>query len=176
LTKYEQHTTKNLAVAAIVAAILVVGGTFAATVTQSAAAAYDHKKGGGIKENSKNGNTVTLQKDKQDGTQSGFDTSFEEEGQNLICTHPDNNATCSQEGAVAPVKRTCEQCFTIILKPEQITTVLGSSVSVALACATFNQETEADFKNGLIVLGIPMQTANDLIACLLKAGIVFKPA
>ena len=63
-----------------------------------------------------------------------------------------------------------------MLVSELMLASIGSSVSVALACATFNQETEADFKNGLIVLGIPMQTANDLIACLLKAGIVFKPA
>jgi len=40
-----------------------------------------------------------LQKDRQDGTQSGFDNLFEQESQNDICTHPANGATCPQEGA-----------------------------------------------------------------------------
>jgi hypothetical protein len=70
------------------AAALVVGaGTFAATQS-----AFASKKDNG------NGNTVTHQKNKQDGTASGFDNSFEEEGQNLICTHPNDTATCTQEG------------------------------------------------------------------------------
>ena len=80
-------TTRSLSVAAIfIAATLVVGATLAATMLTPAAAAAS-KKG--------NGNTDTKQKNKQDGTQSGFDDQFNQEGQNLICTHPDDN--CVQE-------------------------------------------------------------------------------
>jgi hypothetical protein len=45
-----------------------------------------------------NGNTVTLQKCKQAATESGFDNSLAQECQNVICTHPGENATCSEEG------------------------------------------------------------------------------
>ena len=34
----------------------------------------------------------------KDGSVSGFDNTAEQECENLICTHPGNNATCSQEG------------------------------------------------------------------------------
>ena len=69
------------------AATLVVG-TFAATATTQTALAYQKKNRGGSQENSKDGNTVTVQKCKQDGTESGFDNSLEQECQNVICTHP----------------------------------------------------------------------------------------
>jgi hypothetical protein len=39
-----------------------------------------------------------IQKCKQDGAVSGFDNTAEQECQNVICTHPGDNATCSQEG------------------------------------------------------------------------------
>jgi hypothetical protein len=94
-------TTRSLSVAAIfIAATLVVGATLAATMLTPAAAAAASKKGNG------NGNTDTKQKNKQDGTQSGFDDQFNQEGQNLICTHPDDNATCSQEGITSTLQAT----------------------------------------------------------------------
>jgi hypothetical protein len=49
-----------------------------------------------------NGNTVTIQVNKQKGKQSGWDNTQSQEAQNVICTHPGNNATCSQEGVAAP--------------------------------------------------------------------------
>jgi hypothetical protein len=60
------NNTKTLtAIAAIlIAATLVVGGTFAATT----AFAYQQKKGGS-QENSKNGNTVTVEECKTKGQQ-----------------------------------------------------------------------------------------------------------
>jgi hypothetical protein len=95
-------TARTLSVAAIfIAATLVVGATLAAT-TFTPLAAFASKKGNG------NGNTDTNQKTKQDGTQSGFDNTFEQEGQNLICTHPDDNATCSQEGITSTPKSTLQ--------------------------------------------------------------------
>jgi hypothetical protein len=92
------NNTKSLAaIAAIIfmAATLVVGaGTIAVTSTHSAFA-YAKKKDNG--ERNDNGNTVTIQACNQDGSVSGFDNTEEQECQNLICTHPGNNATCSQE-------------------------------------------------------------------------------
>jgi hypothetical protein len=94
------NNTKTLAIVAILmAATLVVGGTLAAT-TPSAAFAYANKKKGD-EGNSKNGNTITIQKCKQLASESGFDNTEEQECQNVICTHPGDNATCSQEGAVS---------------------------------------------------------------------------
>ena len=101
--------TITLAIAAIfIAATLVVGGTFAA----SSAFAYvkkghqDNKKG--ARDNgsdSRNGNTITVEKCKNKGSASGFDTTVNQECENLICTHPGNNATCvsENEAAVTPV-------------------------------------------------------------------------
>jgi hypothetical protein len=98
------NNTRTLAIAAIfMAATLVVGvSTIAAT-----SAAFAYKKGGddrkdkGRDNGSKDGNTVTIQANKQRGSVSGFDNDLEQEAQNVICTHP--SATCSQEGSEAPV-------------------------------------------------------------------------
>jgi len=37
---------------------------------------------------------------------SGFDTATNQECENLICTHPGENATCTEEGAVVAVTPT----------------------------------------------------------------------
>jgi hypothetical protein len=87
--------TRTLAIVAVLtAATLVVGVTFAATTTTQSVFAYENK--GGDK-NSKNGNTVTPQTGEQYGIVSGFDNSFNQELQNVLCTHP--SATCSTEGS-----------------------------------------------------------------------------
>jgi hypothetical protein len=109
------NNTRTLAIVAVfMAATLVVGGTFAAT----SAFAYvkkgpqDNKKG--ARDNGSgngNGNTITVEKCKNRGSASGFDTTVNQECENLICTHPGENATCSQEGAATPT-------------PEPITTTL----------------------------------------------------
>jgi hypothetical protein len=82
------------------AATIVVGGSIAATTGQSAFA-YSQKKKGGGEENSRNGNTITIQKCKQAAIQSGFDNNQGQECENVICTHPGENATCVQ-GVVTP--------------------------------------------------------------------------
>jgi hypothetical protein len=99
------NNTKTLAIAAIfIATTLVVGiGTFTTTTTTQSAYAYQKKKGVGG-DNGKgngNGNTVTIEECKNKGSASGFDTAVDQECENLICTHPGNNATCVEEGAVA---------------------------------------------------------------------------
>ena len=105
------NNTKTLtAIAAIlIAATLVVGGT----LVSSTAFAYKKKVGGG-QENSKDGNTVTIQKCKQDGGVSGFDNTAEQECQNVICTHPGENATCTQEGVRSTPTSTPEPTTTTL--------------------------------------------------------------
>ena len=79
------NNTRTLAIVAVLtAATLVVGVTFAATTHP----AFADKK----KDNGNDGNTVTIQANKQKGSQSGYDNDFEQEATNVICTHPD--ATC----------------------------------------------------------------------------------
>jgi hypothetical protein len=48
-----------------------------------------------------NGNTVTAQINKQKASQSGWDNTQEQEGQNTICTHP--STSCVSEGSETPV-------------------------------------------------------------------------
>jgi hypothetical protein len=105
------NTKRTLtAIAAIlIAATLVVGGTLVSTT----AFAYKKKVGGG-QENSKDGNTVTIQKCKQDGGVSGFDNTAEQECQNVICTHPGENATCTQEGVRSTATSTPEPTTTTL--------------------------------------------------------------
>src|SRR3954449_2136119 len=56
------------------------------------------------------------------GSASGFDTALDQECENLICTHPGNNATCTQEGAAAT--------STTTPTPEPITTTLRTIKTV----------------------------------------------
>jgi len=113
-------TKRNLALAAVImAATLVVGVTLATTTTTIAtqsALAYLQKKDDNKKDanGNNNGNTITIQKCKQAAIQSGWDNDQEQECENLICTHPGENATCTQEGARAAATPT----------PEPITTTL----------------------------------------------------
>ena len=183
------NNTTNLAIATaimIVAATLVVG----TVVTTQSAFAYSNKKK--ADENSKNGNrndngnTITIQKCKQAATQSGFDNNQGQECENLICTHPGENATCVQEGAVSaaaaaaaqtPVKLTCEQCFTKFLTPDQITGVLNGRTPET-ACPVFRSGvvlSESEFRNALGDAKVDPTIANELIACLRDAGVVFGP-
>jgi hypothetical protein len=155
------------------AATLVVGATSAAT----SAFAYQKK---GVQENSKNGDTVTIQKCEQDGTVSGFDNTAEQECANLICTHPGNNATCTQEGAATPptpVKLTCEQCFMKFLSTKQLAS-LGSGLLIELPelCAKLDSgalslDKLTDALNAVEkATGEPIDQAG-LIQCLRDAGI-----
>jgi hypothetical protein len=129
------------------------------------------------------GNTITIEKCKQASTESGFDNNQEQECANLICTHPGNNATCTQEGAAGtpiptPVKKTCEQCFTSLLTQAQITDVVGllERGSLANLCEVLQNSaiSEAGLREVLSDAGVSGTTANELIACLLQAGIVFR--
>src|SRR6187200_2848359 len=127
------NNTRTLAIVAVLtAATLVVGLTVAATMTTSAFAGggkgYGQDKytrGGqdsckkdgqdkkGTRDNGKdkgsgnqNGNTITALKCQNKGSTSGWDTTTNQECENLICTHPGSDGTCvtENEGAtVSPV-------------------------------------------------------------------------
>jgi hypothetical protein len=181
------NNTKSLtAIAAIIlmAATLVVG-TAGTVTTQLASAAYGLKKGGVAAQdnsNSKNGNTVTIEKCKQAATESGFDNTEEQECQNLICTHPGENATCSQEGAAAtptPVKLTCEQCFTSLLTQAQISSLLRilNVASLEVLCADLQNHIIAglELEDALsqVTPSVSDETLVALQDCLRDVGIVF---
>jgi len=121
-------TKTTLAIVAVLtAATLVVGLTAAATMTTSVfAGGYgqdkymkggqdSYKKDGkdkynqGTRDNrndgssgNQNSNTVTIMKCKNKGSSSGWDTTTNQECENLICTHPGSDGTCvsESEGAV----------------------------------------------------------------------------
>jgi hypothetical protein len=173
-------TKRNLALAAVFMAATLVVGTFAVTTTTTtqSAYAYSQKKDNG--KGNDNGNTVTIEECKNKGSASGFDTALDQECENLICTHPGNNATCVQEGAVAtttPVKLTCEQCFTKFLSSTQISLLLKAADVSTLEqlCATLPTITTAVGLVDFLVeeLGVSDSAALQLIQCLLDAGIVF---
>jgi hypothetical protein len=131
-------TGKLTAIVAVLMAATLVVGTFATTtLTQTALAFSKNKKDNG--KGNGNGNTVTIEECKNKESVSGFDTATMQECENLICTHPGENATCVQEGAAAvqqgnqttpvtpptPVKP-CEQCFMKFLTPDQLSELLNS--------------------------------------------------
>jgi hypothetical protein len=184
------NTKRTLSIVAIFMAATLVVGTIATTTTiattQSALAYPQQKKGADKKDRNgnDNGNTITIQKCKQAATQSGFDNNQGQECENLICTHPGENATCVQEGAktttIAAAQarpRTCEKCFTTILSQTQLMNVLGSDRSVEQFCALLrsSQFSETEFRQGLIEDNVTPPQADELIACLKAVGIVFRP-
>jgi hypothetical protein len=77
----------------------------------------------------------------------------EQQGQNTICTHPGENATCTQEGVIVkpstptPTIRTCEQCFTTILSQAQITRFLTGTgfLSIPDFCITFGSRENSEY-------------------------------
>src|SRR6187200_59436 len=169
------NNTRTLGIAAIlIAATLVVGVTFAVATTQSA---FASRKGDG----NENGNTITALKCQNIGSASGFDTAVDQECENLICTHPGNNATCVQEGSAAaaaqqgnqttPVKDPCEQCFTSLLSQTQINKVVDlyttHVTSLADLCRILEQTPTWDLTllRALEGAGVSEATARELIQC-----------
>src|SRR6188472_437813 len=91
-------TKRTLALVAVFMAATLVVGTFATVATTQSAFAYSKKDNG---KGNGNGNTVTIEECKNRGSASGFDTAVDQECENLICTHPGENATCTQEGVTS---------------------------------------------------------------------------
>jgi hypothetical protein len=173
------NNTTTIALTAIVVILMSATLVVGATSTKSSTAAFAYKKDNG--KGNGNGNTVTVEECKNRGSASGFDTAVNQECENLICTHPGENATCSQEGAatasaaVAAAKRTCEQCFTTFLTPDQITGVLNGRIP-EISCPVFRGGpvlSESQFRDALGDARVDPTIANELIACLRDAGVVF---
>jgi hypothetical protein len=174
------NNATNLAIAAILmAATLIVGATFSVTTAQSAFA-YQKKKVGGTQDGgSKTGNTVTIEECKNKGSASGFDTTRNQECENLICTHPGENATCVQEGAVTttttPVKLTCEECIRKFLNADQIFLLTRETNDLAFFCQQITGTTsEEDVRFNLVqIAGVSESVADQVIQCLIDAGVQF---
>jgi hypothetical protein len=180
----KRRTSLTAIVLICMAATLVVGTAGSLTTTTQSAFAYtkDNGKGNG------NGNTVTIQKCKQLASESGWDNNQEQECQNLICTHPGNNATCVEEGAktttTAAAAQTrpsaCEECFTSILPQRVINNILehnGIIDPLSEFCQRISSghPFEAVFRDEIREEGATPAQADELIACLKAAGIVFRP-
>jgi hypothetical protein len=182
------RTKRNLALAAVFVAVTLVVGTLATTTntiatTGQLAYAYSQKEDNG--KGNDNGNTVTIEECKNKGSASGFDTALDQECENLICTHPGENATCVQEGAAAvtpttttPVKLTCEECLTKFLNVDQKSALQRAALanSPEQLCARLPTITsEAGLRSFLVgpIIGLSQSAADQLIQCLKDAGIVF---
>jgi hypothetical protein len=180
------NNTKTLAIVAIFMAATLVVGTFAATATTQTALAYQKKNRGGSQENSRDGNTVTLQACKQDATESGFDNSLAQECQNVICTHPSAGAACVSEGANKTVASDpCADCFTTKLTLDeqkafiQAVVKLGFKVSsIEDICKIINTGTVSEIQISLILIKLVLSGditsghARALFDCLQQAGLI----
>ena len=138
-----------------------------------------------------NGNTVTIEECKNRGSASGFDTATNQECENLICTHPGENATCVQEGAAAvnnAVNKTapidpCLTCFTQNLNSDEQAAFIQAIVklgfrisSIEDICKIINQVSELQIELILRVLAaggdISEGHARALFDCLQQAGLI----
>jgi len=92
------------------------------------------------------------------------------------------NQTTTPTGNQTTTPLTCEQCFAKFLTTAQITALLPfvDAPSIAGLCAAI-APTQSFSESGLISVltnpdvGVSVTTANELIACLKAAGIVFAP-
>jgi hypothetical protein len=117
----KNNTTRTLAIVVLMlTAVTLVVGAITAPSTQSAYA-YQKKDNGKGKGN---GKTVTIEECKNRGSASGFDTALDQECENLICTHPGDNATCLREGitssASTPITPTPEPTTTTLRIIKQV--------------------------------------------------------
>ena len=88
-------------------------------------------------------------------------------GQHLTCT-------------ITNTPKPCAECFTSRLTPEQISNIIGNVTETTLAELCTHIETGIISESGLTRIlvndsGIDVTAANEVIACLKAAGIVFRP-
>jgi hypothetical protein len=183
-------TTRTLTaiVLVFITATLVVGGPFTTTTTTTQSA-YAYKKG--EQDNGKgNGNTIIPMEITAKSSANELDVTDENEAQNQICTNPNDNSACSQEVVTSitsvgntttvPTKRTCEQCFTTILRQVQINSYISRLLGISSLpdlCIVLDQNgiSESAFRAGLAMfVGVPPTTQDKLIECLKNIGIVFR--
>jgi hypothetical protein len=172
----------------LTAATLVVGTFATTTIATQSAFAYEKNKGDNNDGNG-NGNTVTIQKNRQGATESGFDNIQEQESQNVICTHPGNNASCVSEGTVvvagggrASTIAGCVACFinsglidtqiNILLERAGEAVGLGpltlEQLCALLENGTISVAVLTDILNGIPLVSPEKTTA--IITCLTNAG------
>jgi hypothetical protein len=87
-------------------------------------------------------------------------------GQHLSCTITNTALT------------TCEECFTNLLTQDQIRTLfegnlLGDPTLTEFCAGASVGPTEDQFRDIIVGVGVSVTTADELIACLKAAGIVF---
>ena len=76
------------------------------------------------------------------------------------------------------MKLTCEQCFTKFLTADQLNLFQLTYGKIADVCSrllTPGMHSESIAISQLQQLGVPLTMANELIACLKDAGVVFGP-
>jgi hypothetical protein len=171
-----------MAIAAILMAATLVVGTAGTVTTKTAFAAAS---------NNNSGNTVTIEECKNKGSSSGFDTTLDQECENLICTHPGDGATCVSEGGNATAGASggaidpCLNCFTTNLDAKEqaafIKAVQSQGVSSLEDICRLLETNVIDVKGIGMVLNTLVQSgdvsdvhAQALIKCLLDAGFPFK--
>jgi hypothetical protein len=186
------NNTKALTIVAVLMAATIVVGTFAATTTVAQSAfAYPQKKDNG--KGNGNGNTVTIEECKNKGSASGFDTTTNQECENLICTHPGVGATCVSEAAVVSnqtgggvTSDPCLTCFTESLSATEQTNFVnlvasqfGFKVSsIEDICKIINTGTisggQIELVLGSLIQRDQISTAHaqDLLNCLVQAGLI----
>jgi hypothetical protein len=150
-------TKRTLTIVAILmAATLTVGSTFAAT------SAFAYKKG--QDSNSKNANRNPSQEINSKTSANGIDATAESENENQICTRPNDNATCSEEGITS-----APQISTPITpQPPTLTSVSGQGQNF---CPGAAQSSPASItfsvqQNGGVAQGqfnVPVQSQNPFI-------------
>jgi hypothetical protein len=100
----------------------------------------------------------------------------------VICTHPSENAICTEEGAraastVTPVSGnlTCEQCLATLLTPEQLSKFLAFfGVSFEDFCTIVLRQgvNKRDLEAALFVAGVTdIAGQRQIFQCLVNAGV-----
>ena len=185
-------TKRNLTViTAILIATALVVGTFSTTTSvqeqQSAFAYQQQKKKGGSQENSKNGNTVTPLEINSKSSVNGFDGTNVNELQNQVCTHPNTNGVCSEEGVATitagnntgpspQTPKTCVGCLMTFLTVKQQTDLLSAfrTTNLENVCNIIPVDTTvSEFARVLQDLGVDNLVIVKLIECMINAGVQF---
>ena len=96
---------------------------------------------------------------------------------NVCFNHNDNTLTglfSANQGQVGtPVPQTCEECFETFLTDAEIEQFGTSLAEVCLALSSEEISAEQFVSDLVAEVGVPLERANDLVECLIEAGIEF---
>jgi hypothetical protein len=128
---------------------------------------------------------------KEDDDTTDIDNALAKYKDSIVCALNRNSSDCEQESQAGieteeeeeeedeptPTNMTCVECFTELLSPSQITSILNSvdATSLAELCARFEGGVvlEARFTETLLDAGVSEEIAEELIECLEETGIRF---